>query len=52
MTINIIFSLFAGVDDCQGISCNNGTCQDGLNSYNCSCDAGYKGDTCDTGIVT
>ncbi|VDI54334.1 Hypothetical predicted protein [Mytilus galloprovincialis] len=38
------------VDDCQGISCNNGTCQDGLNSYNCSCDAGYKGDTCDTDI--
>ncbi|VDI36495.1 Hypothetical predicted protein [Mytilus galloprovincialis] len=35
------------IDDCQGKSCNNGTCIDGVVSYNCSCDAGYTGATCD-----
>ena len=32
------------VDDCAGAPCaNGGSCLDGVNSYSCSCVAGYEG---------
>ena len=30
---------------------NDGTCNDGINSFNCSCVPGYVGDTCETGKI-
>ena len=38
-------------DDCVRITCSfHGTCVDGVNSHTCSCEAGYTGDSCETGI--
>ena len=28
---------------------NGGTCTDGINSYNCTCAAGYTGENCEIG---
>ena len=37
-------------DDCIGINCStHGECVDGVNSFKCSCNPGYTGDTCDEG---
>ena len=35
-------------DDCPQTTdaCGHGTCVDGLDTYTCSCDAGYEGDHC------
>ena len=39
------------VNECSPNPCqNNGTCTDGINSYNCSCVAGYIGTDCETKI--
>jgi hypothetical protein len=35
------------IDDCASAPCQNGDCSDGVNSYSCSCDAGYEGTNCD-----
>ena len=38
------------IDDCMGQPCmNGGTCNDGVDSYNCTCPAGYNGTVCDNG---
>lgn len=38
------------IDDCVKQPCkNNGTCKDGVNSYTCTCQAGFTGNNCETG---
>ncbi|XP_078660964.1 uncharacterized protein LOC144905260 [Branchiostoma floridae x Branchiostoma belcheri] len=38
------------IDDCSSNPCQNGgVCSDGVNSYTCSCPAGFGGDNCQTG---
>ena len=37
------------IDDCEGVDCNNGTCQDGTPGYTCACESGYIGDHCEEG---
>ena len=40
------------IDDCNSYVCENGgTCNDGVNSYSCSCVAGFEGDNCETGQI-
>ena len=37
------------IDDCVNATCQNlGTCNDGVNDYNCSCVTGYTGQHCET----
>ena len=41
---------FTDIDDCVNHTCsNNGSCEDGVNSYSCNCQEGYSGDHCETG---
>ena len=38
------------INECESRPCmNNGTCIDGLNNYNCQCEAGYTGLNCEIG---
>ena len=38
------------IDDCTPDPCMNGaTCVNGVDSFNCTCAAGYTGNTCETG---
>ena len=38
------------VDECASRPCmNHATCDDGVDSYSCTCLAGYVGYTCETG---
>ena len=38
---------FSDIDECEPDPCmNGGTCVDGVNGFNCSCTAGFVGDTC------
>ena len=40
----------ADIDDCSpGVCKNGGTCHDGVNTYMCSCAAGYTGPNCNNG---
>ena len=40
------------IDECDSIPCQNGgTCNDYINFYNCSCQPGYDGVNCETGII-
>ena len=37
----------ANIDECASAPCQNGgTCQDGVNTYNCSCALGTRGTNC------
>ena len=39
------------IDECASRPCQNGgTCNDGINQYNCDCVPGYSGGQCETGI--
>ena len=47
--LNLIFLL--DVNECESNPCQNGgTCGDEINSYNCSCLAGYSGLDCESGM--
>ncbi|XP_053380102.1 uncharacterized protein LOC123547975 [Mercenaria mercenaria] len=38
-------------NDCEGVTCENGGyCVDSLNSYTCICEAGFRGQHCETDI--
>ena len=37
-------------DDCVGVDCNHGYCEDGLDDYQCRCWPGYRGHSCDMEI--
>uniref|UniRef100_H2ZD24 EGF-like domain-containing protein n=1 Tax=Ciona savignyi TaxID=51511 RepID=H2ZD24_CIOSA len=38
------------IDDCAANPCVNGACTDGVNSYTCTCTAGWQGTNCDQDI--
>ena len=39
---------FSDIDDCVSAPCKNGgICKDGLNAFNCTCQPGYLGSTCE-----
>ena len=45
------FHLLAEVADCTDNPCQNGgTCVLGIVGVSCTCQAGYTGDVCDTGM--
>ena len=40
------------IDECASGPCTNGaTCNNQINSYTCTCSAGYTGTRCETGNV-
>ena len=39
---------FADIDECVGVNCGHGQCNDEINGYDCSCETGYEGDHCET----
>lgn len=41
--------LLTDVDDCRSSPCKHGNCTDNINGYNCTCDTGYTGTSCDIG---
>jgi hypothetical protein len=44
-----VFYYIADVDECVSTPCqNSGTCTDAVNSYTCTCAAGYTGTNCET----
>ena len=45
------YYFIADINECNSCPCENGaTCNDEVNSYNCTCVEGYNGTTCQTGI--
>ena len=42
---------FSDIDDCANSPClNGGTCTDGVNSYQCTCIAGFNGANCENSM--
>ena len=40
------------IDNCVNHRClNGGSCVDGVNNYTCRCNAGFKGDRCETSKI-
>ena len=45
-------STFVDTDECASSPCTNGaTCNNLIDSYTCSCVAGFEGTNCETGMV-
>lgn len=45
--------LSSDINECSSTPCQNGgTCNDAVNSYTCTCVAGYDGDNCENGMLT
>ena len=45
--------LFSEIDECASDPCqNNGTCEDNIGMFNCSCEPGYQGMVCEIGKHT
>ena len=38
------------IDDCEGVNCNDGVCEDGINNFTCNCTFGYTGFFCESNI--
>ena len=49
--INCCSINISDINECASNPCVHGTCNDEVNGYNCSCDDGYEGDTCNEGII-
>ena len=46
--LSILAFINADINECEGKNCSdNGFCQDGINNYTCTCDAGYTGKDCE-----
>lgn len=43
--------LLSDIDECLSSPCEHGSCQDAINHFTCSCDAGYTGIQCEQGKV-
>ena len=42
------FDCFSDIDDCAGVTCENGgECEDKVSTYQCNCAAGYSGTYCE-----
>ena len=41
---------FTDINECGSSPCVYGTCTDNVNSYTCTCDDGYTGTNCETGM--
>ena len=49
--INLRFPVYiSDIDECQSSPCVHGKCTDLRNMYTCTCDAGYTGTLCETGM--
>ena len=35
------------IDECIGVECIHGICEDGINEFICNCTAGYNGTYCE-----
>ena len=47
-----ILNYFLDIDECESNPCKNGgACEEGENSYTCTCAPGYIGHDCETGNV-
>ena len=45
-------SIISDINECQSHPCmNNATCNDLINTYNCSCVPGYVGYNCERGNI-
>lgn len=43
--------LLSDIDECLSSPCEHESCQDAINHFTCSCDAGYSGIQCEQGKV-
>ena len=46
-----VYVFLVNIDECSSTPCVNGQCLNGVNQYACTCDAGWTGTNCDTGMI-